>query len=796
MTTTIPNAFFAYASSGNTLREPIKDAVNQINAGRHVNIKTWEECSPSGTFLINTICKAIYESDLFFADLTGLNANVMFELGYAIARNKRIWLIFDDTYQKGKNLFNQLKVLTTVGYVRCCNSEDIVSGFYRDKPYLDTTNTIFHTAIEPNLEPGGYRSVFHLKSQHENQAAMRMSNLLQNRLDGKIVVDDPRESPVQALAWYGIRVFGCNGVLCHFTDPEREGAYLQTARHALVCGMAHGFDKPLLMLAEGDFLSPIDYRDYLRNYNSARDALGFLEEWLPTVEDALKTEQQPARGGLSSKRLAVDLKRLRFGEYLAENEVESLLTEYFIPTVAYEDAVEGKQTVFVGRKGSGKTANLMKLKDELNKRRDNLVCVIKPQPYQMQGIVDLLKRYQQRNVKGYTIESLWKYLLLTEIAKVAFDNIESSRFGPIDDQERDFSEFVTRNTEIVCEDFSTRLETCTQNLEDTITRSNDENTYFPVSEALHSGILKRLRIELGKFLSKKQRVAILVDNLDQAWERQDDIEALSQILSGLLDVGRELRMELEREDSRRQPINVSLAIFLRSDIFFSVRKVSREPDKMPYSTLNWDDTDLLCRIIEERFSSSFDPPASAEDLWNKYFCPTVNGTPTKAYITDAILKKPRDIIFLVNEAVTKAITRKHTQIKEEDIKSAAQLYSQHACESISVENTLPNINLEDVILEFIGMEAVLTKNEISEVLERSGIPQEMRDATINVLHEFTFLGLEVENGRFAFSNSPEDSRKNIIWARRFTEQSGHQERFEVHNAFRPFLEIKNPARHT
>ena len=796
MATTIPNAFFAYASSGNTLREPIRDAVNQINVGRHVNIKTWEECSPSGTFLINTICKAIDESDLFFADLTGLNANVMFELGYAIARNKRIWLIFDDTYQKGKNLFNQLKVLTTVGYVPCCNSEDIVSGFYRDKPYLDTTNTIFHTAIEPNLEPGGYRSVFHLKSQHENQAAMRMSNLLQKRLAGKIVVDDPRESPVQALAWYGIRVFGCNGVLCHFTDPGREGADLQTARHALVCGMAHGFDKPLLMLAEGDFLSPIDYRDYLKNYNSARDALRQLEEWLPVVEDDLQTEQKPARGAQSSVRLEVDLKRLRIGEYLAENEAESLVTEYFIRTAAYEDALKGKQTVFVGRKGSGKTANLMKLKDELSKHRDNLVCEIRPQAYQMQGIVDLLKQYQQRNVKGYTIESLWKFLLLTEIANVAFANLESSQFGPVNDQEHAFSEFVTRNAEIICEDFSTRLESCIQDLDDAMTKSNNGNSYLPVSEALHSGILKELRSELGKYLSKKQRVAILVDNLDKAWERQNDIKALSEILSGLLDVGIDLRRELERNDSRRQPINFSLAIFLRSDIFYGIRKVSREPDKMPYSPLSWDDTELLCRIIEERFSSSFDPPASAEDLWNQYFCPTVNGTSTRTYITEAILKKPRDIIFLVNESVTKAITRQHTHIDEEDVISAARLYSQHACESVSVENTLPNINLEDVILEFIGVHAILTKNQVLRILERAGIPHEMLEITIKALHEFTFLGLEVENGRFAFSNSPEESRKNKIWARRFAEESGQQERFEVHNAFRPFLEIKNPARDT
>ena len=47
----------------------------------------------------------------------------------------------------------------------------------------------------------------------------------------------PRESTVQSLAWYGSNVFNCNGMVCHFMSLEREGGYIQTVRHALVCGM-------------------------------------------------------------------------------------------------------------------------------------------------------------------------------------------------------------------------------------------------------------------------------------------------------------------------------------------------------------------------------------------------------------------------------------------------------------------------------------------------------------------------------------------------------------------------------
>ena len=553
--------------------------------------------------------------------------------------------------------------------------------------------------------------------------------------------------------------------------------------------MAHGFKKPLLMLAEDNLLAPVDYREYLKNYNKTSEALNYLDEWLKPVEQVLKTKQDATKIQ-NSARLAADLKNLQFGEHVAENEVERLVEEYFIPTAEYEDAVEGSRTVFVGRKGSGKTANLMKLEDELGKGKQNLVCVIMPQDYQMQGIVDLLKRYQHRNVKGHAIESLWKFLLLTEIAKIAFENLVNAPAHPMDEVEQSFYDFVTKNETIICTEFSTRLEACARNLNQTVADSNNENSYLPVAEALHSSILKQLRVELGKLLSRKQRIAILVDNLDQAWDVKDDIKSLSEILWRLLEVAKQLPVELRKQDSRRKGIKLSLAIFLRFDIFYRIREVAREPDKMPCSLLNWDDTEMLCRIIEERFSSSFESIPDPSDLWEQYFCPNVNGIPTKDYITSVILKRPRDIIYLVNEAVTTAINRKHTQIEQDDIFDAERKYSQFAIGIVNIENTLPNINLKDVIFEFAGMPAVLSKSQVLNTLKNAEISADMIQPLIDVLHELTFLGLETEQGKFVFSNAPDESQKNMILARRFAERNGHEERFQIHKAFRAFLETE------
>ena len=337
MANTIPEAFFAYPSRVPTLKEAIDVAVPELNRKRQVKIKTWEQCNIGGKFVIDTICNAIDEAQLFFADLTGLNANVMFELGYAIACGKRIWLILDDTYTEAKNMFDQLKILTTVGYVSCCNSQNIVSGFYENNPVEDMENTIFRTAIEPILTPSGSDSILYLKSQHENQAALHMTNLLQERFPEKIIVDAPNKPAVQSLADYGNLVFGCNGLICHFTNPEREGAHVQNVRQALVCGMAHGFEKPLLMLAEGEFLPPIDYRDFLQHYDTAPQALGYLKEWLLGVDQDLKVDGDRSAGirdPLSEPHVEQDLK--------ADQEAAVAPQKIFI-TYAHQDTEAQKK---------------------------------------------------------------------------------------------------------------------------------------------------------------------------------------------------------------------------------------------------------------------------------------------------------------------------------------------------------------------------------------------------------------------------------------------------------------------
>ena len=56
-----------------------------------------------------------------------------------------------------------------------------------------------------------------------------------------------------------------------------------------------------------------------------------------------------------------------------------------------------------------------------------------------------------------------------------------------------------------------------------------------------------------------------------------------------------------------------------------------------------------------------------------------------------------------------------------------------------MDNTSPDIDLENVLSAFFGMPTVLTKNEVLESLQFAGISDEMIEPTIDILRDLTSL---------------------------------------------------------
>ncbi|HYK34804.1 P-loop ATPase, Sll1717 family [Alloacidobacterium sp.] len=424
----IPTGFFAYGKTPHSIPATIKAAIESINKSQKATLVAWETLEIGGRYIIQEVCDKIDDCDFFCADITTINSNVMFELGFAIARDKRIWLMRDDSYVDSKAEFEQLRLLTTVGYRPYTNAEQIIKRFFADNPQLTLEDTIFRDSIEPLLPPSkGIEPLLYLKSRHDTEASVRVSRALDN-LNPKPILGDPRESLVQPLYWYGQKILHAPGVLAHFLSPQREGSKLTNARYALVSGLAKGFDTPLLILTEHhEVLAPLDYRDLMQYYTTPVEAGKLTEEWLSQLSNgslSISVTSEPNHVG--AIKLATELRdfHLQLGEYVAENEAE-LLSDYFVETTAHMDVINGTQTIFVGRKGTGKTASLIQATHEISREATNLVCVLKPVGYEMDALARLFASYKMSDHKGYVIESLWKYLLFTELALAAVHQIQN-----------------------------------------------------------------------------------------------------------------------------------------------------------------------------------------------------------------------------------------------------------------------------------------------------------------------------------------------------------------------------------
>src|SRR5712691_2381005 len=90
-----PRCFVAYPSLPADRAESIEKAIEEIRSGGVADIVGWRGLAISGRVVISAICDEVKKSEIFIADVTALNPNVLFELGYAIAHRKRVWLLLN-----------------------------------------------------------------------------------------------------------------------------------------------------------------------------------------------------------------------------------------------------------------------------------------------------------------------------------------------------------------------------------------------------------------------------------------------------------------------------------------------------------------------------------------------------------------------------------------------------------------------------------------------------------------------------------------------------------------------------
>lgn len=233
----LPQCFVAYPSTPAARAEAVEQAIETISASGVVGIKGWKSLFLGGRPIISRIFEEIRKCHCFLADLTGLNPNVLFELGYAVAHRKRVWILMDTTIDKAKSDFERFQLFTTVGYQGSSNSAKIVEGFFADQPWADQT-CLFQDLLDRAKKPMRPTLVY-VQAQTATEASNRLTRKV---VAGQIasIIDDPTEGANQPLNWYINRVDSASAVVCHLLSSDHANWQLGNAKQAFVAGMAHG----------------------------------------------------------------------------------------------------------------------------------------------------------------------------------------------------------------------------------------------------------------------------------------------------------------------------------------------------------------------------------------------------------------------------------------------------------------------------------------------------------------------------------------------------------------------------
>jgi hypothetical protein len=789
--------FFAYSSYPRHSETCVEEAIKRVNEERGKTcLHSWKECSISGELVIHNVIKAIDDADFFCADLTGMSNNVLFELGYAIAKKKNIFLIFDKSHEDSVYLYQNLTCLNGLAYSRYSNSEDVYEHLSarmdgRRKKRIPTSLLV--DRVSPR---GDRKAVLYLKSQVNTEYSRRISQRVKTS-QLPYIIDDRAEIGIPSLSWYKDQLSNVPAVLVEFSSMERGGYKLHNAKCSIVAGLAYGLGLDLLMVVEDPYNVPIDYRELLVKSSNPETLEEVVYKFLESITSKAFTFITSQKSVISSSQEnRNDLQNITFGQIAAESEGEQV-SQYYLNVWNLNTLIAGNYKIIIGRKGVGKTATLKSLKASLEENRQNCVCVIEPVPLDVEDLLYLLRNLLDHE-KTHLVESTWKFLIYTNIVNSLYNRITQRKrhISAYTQAELNFSKFVQQNEDIFQGDLSERFKNAAKKLKIDLANAdslratgNFLELKEKISEILHVKIISDIKNQLAKLFEsdKLSKVVVLIDNLDKAWKPDSRFDTQSLWILGLLNVADSIVWDLSKIRSQSAlEITFNLAIFLRSDIFKYIQDNCPEPDKLNRTYLKWNDQETLFRAIDKRIVA-LNEGIEEETFWQTYIVESVYQEPIKEYIFKRILPRPRDLIYFLDHAMYKAASAGHIAINEKDIEDAYENYSNWVASLMSVEIE-PLLgeqqgNFSNFLL-FLGKTNIICREEILSNARRTGFSfkDDEIDRFIDYLVSISVIGRETKPNEFEYEYDFDSKDRLKILAMRLDTN-----RFRIHNALVPYL---------
>lgn len=737
--TTLSDGFFIYPNDPKTISSTIEETIKKLKSISPEKLFiSWKDLDIPGQFIFCKICKAIRSTKIVFADVTTLNFNLLFEIGYAIGIGKPVIPIRDTSFIQDSKVFGELGLLDTLGYIDFQNSSTLLEDI--DKHFNDVS--LFEKHPPNNSESPLYL----VKSLIQNEGMIRLMSLIK-KSGLRFRTFDPRETSRLSLHEAYKQVCSSYGVIAHLIDPARKGALAHNARCAFFAGMAMATGKVTLMLQETEIKHPIDYRDVIKIYSNASDIQELLIPFITSIVEQLQ-ETRFIPNIINLKQL----EKIDLGDLAAENEIGALRT-YFVPTGQYLEAKQGHARLVVGRKGTGKTAIFYSVRSAYKPSNDYLVLDLKPEGHQFTKLRESILKELSPGLCQHVLTAFWNYVLLMEIAYKIIKAEERYAYRDYSIKEAYEGVLNTYGTVQQLEeaDFSERLLHLVDNILERKKGIPKIAISADVTQLVYKQDIGPLSNSISKYLktAKKEAVWLLFDNLDKGWPINSATSEDIMILKCLLEATRKIERQF---DLKR--VDFHSIVFIRNDIYQNLVIDSSDRGKETAVILDWNDPEVFKEVIRKRiiFSTQIEQPFDV--LWSCFFETHINGEDSFSYILNRTLLRPREALRFTRESINTAISRGHEKVMQKDILQAEKTYSDDLLVDITFELKDVSPDFADVPYAFIGCNVFLSKEDIKQILQDAQVPTNKIDNAIELLIWFSFLGIKYNNEdeeRYAYS---------------------------------------------
>jgi hypothetical protein len=727
---------FLYPSDPPQIAATIEGAVAQMrkwNPQHHR--RTWKEFQTTGQVIFCSICKSMRFSDHIIADVTTLNFNLLFEIGFALGLGLPVIPIRDTTFVRDKLVFDELGMLDTIGYLDFQNSNGLAVALVSKFPVTALPAPHHHIDLESPL--------YVLKGHIDTEGAVRLMSVLKKsalRFRSFDALETPRLSLQEARK----QVDSSLGVIAHLLSADRIGALVHNARCALVAGLALAAGKSVLLLQEGLTRQPIDYRDVVTSYTHPDQVPRLLEGVLSHVVSQLQDAR--IRAVRRPERL---LEQVDLGDVAAENEIRALRS-YFVRTAQFHEAKRGNARLVIGRKGSGKTAIFYAVRDSLINRRSFLVLDLKPEGHQFSKLREVVLSKLSEGFQEHTLTAFWNYILLCELACKALkvdhtwalrDETHRQAFGRL-------AAAYEKHASADAGDFSERL---LREVERIASRYPGEGAGLSanqLTQTLFRDDIRELDDTVADYLESKDEIWLLIDNLDKGWPTRGAKKEDILILRTLLEATRKLQRQLEHRET-----GFRCLVFLRNDIYEHLLIDTPDKGKDTAIVLDYDDREFFKELIVQRIKSSTGLTGSFENIWAAVFDTHLGTEDAFQYIIDRTLMRPRDLLNFLHRAIEVAINRGHERVSGDDILKAEETFSEDILLSIAFEIRDVYPTVSEPLYEFLGCPAAMPVEDATSKLESAGFAKDRLDEAIDLLLWFGFFGVqegEIEKPTYAY----------------------------------------------